>query len=551
MKKFISTAVAALLAVSGLATCVGCKVKDNVVDDAKTINVRLYKAGYGEKFIYEFKDKFEAAYASEGYKFNVLTPQLTHAGTPMLNEMYEGYENKKIDLYITGAITPNMVSETGTHSKELCEDLEQLVFNQPAINYDLSETAETINQRVSSDIKPFMVADNGKTYGFAWVQSTAGLVVNYKKLTDFGITETPRTTNELFAMFDTILEKGAATKTYPVTYNLSRAQGGASTYQDCAFEIWYAQYDIQKYKEFSRMQTENADGSWTDMAEPWKVFQDENWRDVWEAGFKFMDEKYSPPGSGDTTMKLDQTQEFVTKAVGTNNAVFMLNGDWFLNEVSLSGVKEEQLQQLRFINTPVISALGVKLFGEGTKYELLDAECDTLLSYICKLVDEQKSIDEIVAAVKADKNIDLDAADAQAVATARGVTYARGIEHQAFIPKGCTKKEIAALALRMMASDDYANTFMSVSNGLSPYSMKISATSKYEFVNQAKAIATTPHFRAVNGRIQGLRLKVMKTDYLCPGEANLAYTLYAGGDANTFYQKNITAAQKLWNEYNG
>ncbi len=551
MKKFISTAVAALLAVSGLATCVGCKVKDNVIDDAKTINVRLYKAGYGEKFIYEFKDKFEAAYASEGYKFNVLTPQYTHAGTPMLNEMYEGYENKKIDLYITGAITPNMVSETGTHSKELCEDLEQLVFNQKAINYDLSETSETINERVSSDIKPFMVADNGKTYGFTWVQSTAGLVVNYKKLTACGITEIPRTTNELFAAFDTILEKGAATKTYPVTYNLSKAQGGAAGYQECAFEIWYAQYDIQKYKEFSRMQTQNADGSWTDMEEAWKVFEDENWIDVWEDSFKFMDEKYSPPGSGDTTMKLDQTQEFITKAMGTNNAVFMLNGDWFLNEISLSGVKEEQLQQLRFMNTPVISALGVKLFGESTKYGLSDAECDTLLSYICKLVDEQKSIDEIVATVKADKSIDLDTADAQAIATARGVTYARGIEHQAFIPKGCTKKEIAALALRMMASDDYANTFMSVSNGLSPYSMDITATSSYEFVNQAKAVATNPHFRAVNGRVQGLRLKVMKTDYLCPGESNLAYTLYSGGDASTFYQKNITAAQKLWNEYNG
>ena len=549
MKKILSTALASMLVVGSVAACVGCTVKDNIDTSETTINVRLYKAGFGEKFIYEFKDKFEAAYAEEGYKFNVLTPQYTHAGTPMINEMYEGYEAKQIDLYITGAITPNMVSETGMHNKELCEDLEQLVFNQTAINYDRSESSNVINDRISADLKPFSVADNGKTYGFTWMQTTAGLVVNTKKLSTYGVTELPRTTNELFAVFDKILETSETTKTYPVTYNLSKAQGGASGYQECAFETWLAQYDIQTYNEFFRMQTQGEDGTWTDMEEPWKVYENENWIDVLKASYQFMDSKYAAKGSGDTTMKLDQTQELIMKNTGSNNAVFMLNGDWFLNEVSLSGSSAQKLHEIEFMNVPVISALGVKYFGESTKYALSEAECDTLLSYICKLVDENKTIDEIVATVKSEKNIDLDAADAQAIATARGVTYSRGIEHQAFIPKGCAKKEIAALALRMMASDDYAETFLNASNGLSPYAMEIKATSPYKFVNQAKAVATNIHFRGINGRINGLRPKVMQSDYLFPGVPNPALELYNGGDAVKFYEKNLEAAKKLWEEY--
>jgi len=560
MKKLLSIAMATLMAFGGLLTGVGCKVKDNIVSDDKTINVRLYKAGFGERFLYEFKDKFEAAYAEEGYKFNILTPQYTHAGTPMIDEMYEGYEKKKIDLYITGAIIPNQVSSKGIYKKELCENLEDLVFTKTAINYDLTESSNTINQRLSSDLKPFTMADSGETYGFTWAQTSAGLVVNTKKLAAYGVTELPRTTNEMFAIFDLILEKEAEkpTKTHPVTYNLSIAQGGASTYQECALETWMAQYDVDTFNEFFRMQTKGEDGTWMNMEEPWKVFENENWKPVLETSYHFMDEKYSADGSGDTTMKLDQTQKLIMDdANGQNNAIFMLNGDWFLNEVGLTGSNKTRLHNIEFINVPVISALGVKLFGTSTKYGLSDAQCDEVLSLICKLVDENKLLSEIISTVEAEKGVALDEADAQAVVDARGVTYARGIEHLAFIPKGCAKKDIAALALRMMASDDYAETFLEYANGLSPYATNIQKTSEYKFVNQAKAIAMNVHFRGINGRVQEFRNKVMGGEVLFPGERNLALTLYTRPASETYaeaaeklYNESINKAKKAWDEYN-
>ena len=163
MKKPISIMLAAMFACGFVAAGAGCQTKDDVVDNAQTINVRLYKAGYGDAFIYELKQKFEAAYADEGYKMNVLTPTYGSAGTAMIQEMSRGYENTKIDLYITGAINPNQVSPLGEYG-EVCEDLRELVYNQTAIAYDGTEEA-TVAEKLMDEFEPFMVADNGKMYG--------------------------------------------------------------------------------------------------------------------------------------------------------------------------------------------------------------------------------------------------------------------------------------------------------------------------------------------------------------------------------------------------
>ena len=557
MKKPISIMLAAMFACGFVAAGAGCQTKDDVVDNAQTINVRLYKAGYGDAFIYELKQKFEAAYADEGYKMNVLTPTYGSAGTAMIQEMSRGYENTKIDLYITGAINPNQVSPLGEYG-EVCEDLRELVYNQTAIAYDGTEEA-TVAEKLMDDFEPFMVADNGKMYGFNWVQSTAGMVVNTTKLAAYGVTELPRTTNELFEIFDIIyngidgvIEGSDVTKTYPVTYNLQKGSGGAAGYNDCALQSWLAQYDPEAFKEFVRMEKQ-VDGEFVGLDEAYKVFENPDLQDILEAGYQLMDMKYSAFGS--STQTLDQAQGLIMKdAKKQNNAIFMLNGDWFLNEVKANYASK--LHDIEFMNVPVISALGVKLFGADTKYALTDEACDELLSYMCKLVDENKTVEEIIASVKTEKGIDLDEADAQAVATARGVVYARGIEHQAFITKGCTKKEIAALVLRMMASDDFAETFMDKANGVSPYSQNIQTKSPYKFINQTKDLAANVHFRAASARYQGLRAKVLKSDYMFPAIDNLALTLYTRASSKSYadaakelYDSSLAKAKTAWDEY--
>jgi ABC-type glycerol-3-phosphate transport system substrate-binding protein len=294
-------------------------------------------------------------------------------------------------------------------------------------------------------------------------------------------------------------------------------------------------------------------GVWTDMEDAYKVFENENLKDVLEAYYQLMDMEYAAFGSA--THTLDQAQGLIMKdANKQNNAIFMLNGDWFLNEVKAN--YSRNLDNVTFMNMPVISALGVKLFGEGTAYNLPEAECDELLSYACKLVDENKTIEEIITLVQTEKGITLTQEDAQAVATARGVGAARGIEHLAFITKGSTKKDIAGLVLRMMASDDFAETFMKLANASSPYTKTVKATSPYKFVNAAQAIVSNRHYRAVNFHIEGLRFKVIKSVAYLPGISNVALHLYnkapneSYADAAETLYKNINATVlAAWNEY--
>ena len=62
MKKAISLFLS-LATVLGTVSFGACTTttggNNNISSDDKTINVRLYKAGYGDTFLYEFKEKFE------------------------------------------------------------------------------------------------------------------------------------------------------------------------------------------------------------------------------------------------------------------------------------------------------------------------------------------------------------------------------------------------------------------------------------------------------------------------------------------------------------
>ena len=551
MKKAISLLLS-LATVFGMSTLGACATttggNNNVVVDDKTINVRLYKAGYGDTFLYKFKEKFEEVYAAEGYKMNILNPTYDSMGPLMVQEMARGYDNTNIDLYITAGIKPNMVSDLGEYG-EVAEDLTETVYNKSVIGYDKAEAAGTIKGMVEDTyLMPYVTADNGKMYGFCWAQASAGMVVNTKKLATYGYTELPRTTKEMFSMFDKIYETSSTTKTYPITYNLSNLTGGASNYQDTAFHTWLAQFGVEEFNEFATMQTKNG-STRVDLEDGTEVFKNENIKTCLKAFAQLMDFKYAAYGSA--TQDLDQAQGLIMKSSAKgNNAVFMPNGDWFLNEIKAN---YSNLDDIDFMNFPVISDIGVKYFGANTKYALSDDKCDELLSYICKLVDENKTISEMKSAVLAEKQIELDDSDIQAIASIRGLTYSRGADMVAYVTKGSTKKNICSLVLRMMASEDYAKTFVEHSNVSTPYA-KVRSQSNYKFVQSTNALTSNNYYDAVTFLVGGLRYDVMKTFDSFPEIDNLPLTAHNNvksydAFAESIYNDGITKITALWTEY--
>lgn len=76
------------------------------------------------------------------------------------------------------------------------------------------------------------------------------------------------------------------------------------------------------------------------------------------------------------------------------------------------------------------------------------------------------------------------------------------------ITKGSTKKDIAALFLRMIASEDAAETIKRKANATSGYSTVADTDSQYKFIRQASAVLTNIHACTVGSKSFGYRKKL-------------------------------------------
>lgn len=491
-KKVAALLLGATLALSSLTACGGMG-GGKVSSEATEIVVKCRRAGFGTDWLYELKSRFEAAYSAQGYKVKILEPDNSIKDDTVIKEMALGYNNVGVDLYITSGAMPDKVGALGDYGI-LVEDLGELVYDKPAIAYDGTEEEKLVSEKVSQDTLDYMTDSNGIRYAYCWAQTSGGLVVNTRKLAQYDL-EIPKTTNEMFDCFDKIycgtngIKGSIYSGTYPITY-ISGSNGYALVF----LYTLLAQYDIDFFNKYWSFQTTDESGAVTNLsdAECQALYDDPTLLHMMEIAYRAFDMKISAPGSLSQTV--DQAQAKVMGDI--DGAVFMFNGDWMLNEVKLN--YRNRLNDIDFCNFPVLSAVGTKVFGEGTAYGFDDAKCEELLSYIIGLVDENKELDEIIAAVKANKGVDIAEADAREVARARGVTYSRGVEHVAYITKDSAKKDIAALFLRMMASDDYGETFNRTANGTSPYAAQENTTSEYEFVRNASKLPANKYFSLVS-----------------------------------------------------
>ncbi len=495
-KKNAALILAIALSASALPSLGACGKKEKTINNEQTVNIKVYQAGYGVNWLYELETKFEEAFADEGYQVNILEPSPDYSHGVIVNEMYQGYENTGVDLYIT-AMDVNMIGANGTYSQVLAEDIRELVWNQPAIKYDGTEEEKKVSEKVSPDVEAFMCDGTGTMYGFNWVQSAAGLAVNTKKLAKYyenGEYELPRTTDELFEVVDRIylgangVPSSATSGTKPVTYF-----SGQNGYQVCMLMTWLKQYDVDFYDQFWSME---KDGQKM-IENGYEVYNHPAVEDMLVNAYRFIDQTIAAKGSATQTM--DQAQAKIMK--NKDGAVFYAVGDWFLNEVKLN--YRDYLNDVEFMAFPVTSALGRKLFGAGTSYNFDDEKADNLLSAIIKLVDENKSIEEIAAGVASFGTIATE--DLQEVAKARGVFYSRGTEHCAVITKNAVGKEVAAKFLRMMASDDFAEVFSEHANATTPYTDKANETTKYKFVKQSSQISTNLYKSLISHKAVGFR----------------------------------------------
>lgn len=473
-KKIISSALSVCL-LATTAISVGCGPTETI-QDGKTVNVAMANAGYGKAWIMELKEKFEAIYAEEGYKINITTPREDLVNETALSEMRMDYADTGIDLYFTaGVYVPDVLDETfGACVQDLND-----VYNEPAIRFDGTEEEVLIKDK-AKDIDKYVMS-GGNYYNYYWFATPCGLVANSKVLSKYGIEKMPNTTDEMFEIYDAIyfgdasknLKPSLKSNVYPVVWAGENAYG--YTFQS----LYTHMAQMLGNEEWEKLFTLDYLLEGDNLATGYTMLDSLDFNEVLEVFAQQFDISYSVPGSQ------TQRHDMANSKIVTGSAAFMNNGEYFFNEVksNFSGY----LNDVRFIRTPVISALAEKLNLGGAS---VSAETrDDILSYMIDLIDAGDSLADIQSKTQTQFSITLTAEQVGRVHEARKIQF-RSLQADTYIAKDSPVGDIAKLFLRMLASDDAASLMAKYGMG-SCYADAELPGNQYQFLKDAHEMIRT------------------------------------------------------------
>ncbi len=444
-----------------LFSMAACGKKGGNADGETTLNIRVYKAGWGDEYVKAWIEAFEQMYEKEGYKINVVSADSNLHGQAVTSEMLL-CEDNEIDLYITASVGATVLANLSQDNNVgmIAADLTD-VYNSKPIKADGTEEDQTVLEKMKKGHDAYHMYQGedenyqGKYYTFGYQATPTGLIVNEEVLSSYGLTM-PKTTDELLHCYDVIEAKSKESGVHPTSW----AGYNGYTYWYMLEDVWVAQYDgIDTYRDFLAMGTpENPEDGW-------KVYESEGWRKSLDVLAKCLNLDYAPEKT--ISMDLMEAQHNLL----SGKAVFAPNGAWLQNEMAANYL--EEAKKVKMIKAPVISALGQKI-------GLAD---DATLSQIVGLVDEGKSVDEIVGAVAG-----VTSEQVQQIVTARGLYYDWGTESQCIINSYSTKVDIAKLFLRFIASDDAAQMLYEKSSSCSVYATADSIKFKEDDSNFVKSV---------------------------------------------------------------
>lgn len=486
-KRIASICMAAALSAAMVTSVTACSTPEELVKDGKTVNVKVYSAGYGTRYIYEMEKKFEAAYAEEGYKLNIFTPQAGFNGEKFLQDIATG---AGADLYIGSQVTEDLLQQYPNSVYDITDS----VANKKPIGFNGEEVGDkTIAQILDENTYGYtaLQKSDGTYYAMPWTAGMRGLLVNTKVLGDYNL-ETPKTSKEFFDCYETIMATADDTGVFPIT-NFA----GETEYPMSFVNCWLAQY--QGYDWYQQLFSfENSDGSAMTKTQVLDLIDGADGLEIMlENMFHALDPNCATFGSQTQNVEAAQAKLMM------NKCAFMMNGDWFISE-TYSNYEDAQRANIEFLPVPVISELGVKVFGAGTAYNKSETVCETILRAIVDEVDLNKSVAEIKAVIDQEFTMDVATSDIQVIAEARGYTNIENAESGMYINQGSEVKDIASLFVRMCCSQEGGKLIAENTYSSNPFAMEYE-TSRYKSVNQARALLTNQYFQGIRHNVTGHR----------------------------------------------
>ncbi|MCL2751915.1 MAG: ABC transporter substrate-binding protein [Firmicutes bacterium] len=494
-KKLALAAVSAVmfLTVFSAAGCNGPKI----VDDPLVLNVKLYKAGYGDNHYRMMFKAFEQTYKSEGYKVNIVESNSTILFHDVSNELALGNKNG-VDMYFTGNLSAySLVVYSLEQNFQLVEELSDVINAYPIKSNGEAETQKTVLQKCDPFIRTHLQYNGsepeyaGKYLMMPIHSSPNSFVVNTAALAKFSL-PIPVTTDELLHGVNVIAGSlSTANKTYPVAW----AGNNALNYWWAAEDQWAAQYDgYENYVQWTSME------GFADPRDAKSVYDRQGFLHSLTVMDTLLNLDYAPPGT--VNMMHGNAQHYLM----TGQAAYMVNGSWLQNEMISN--YSQYINDIQMIPAPIISALGVKLELDGNG-GADKVKTDQILSSVVKQIDAGADNAAIKAKISTDFSVTLSDDQIDGVRDARNIYYNRGISDQALVNNYSKKKDIAKLLLRYMASDDSSLLFQTYANAISAYmpNTPLSNDGLSPFMVSVKKLVNSPDSVGINRSYPGESLR--------------------------------------------
>ena len=440
-KKILSLALVAIMTLSLFAGC-GNKKEFNADGTAKvqskTAIVAYNSVGYGHEWLEVLANEFNQMYAEEGYKIELKISMANENNAAL--EIGKGGNKNDVDLYLDAYNLESVLdasNKTMRGQGSVLMDLTETVWNKPAIGKDKQEESKTIAERfLLDDTNLYYDGVQEEFKGGLYVVPTGmelwstGIVVNPTVIEKYGYSaeNLPRTTDEFNALCAKIAADSGSTGVYAYSWPGNNASG----YLTYLFFEYFAQYSgAEAFLNFS-MTRPTTDATLDQIiSDGWKVYEDKGILEGFKAMEPIMKPEYSPKGSAAMTHMEAQHQLL------TGKAAFMVVGDWLYYQ--MMGEYQKEAAQCLMMNTPVLSVIG--------------KECgitDAQLSEAVKMVDEDKTNEEIIAAIPG-----LNEAGAARIREARNI-YCGGevnLRSGMAIPTYADGSAVATLFARFLLSD--------------------------------------------------------------------------------------------------
>lgn len=367
-------------------------------------------------------------------------------GTEFLDAMCKAFNEKQSDWYVYYNATASSEAVKATYPMSDVDTIDLYMATTVADDSEMAALDDVLDSTADGDVKTIRekfdpshleseVAEDGHYYSLTWGGGSLAIVYNKELFEKAGITETPRTTDELAVVCDTLLENG----TTPLTHYMDDA---GNTYWSYMADVWQAQYDGFDYytNTFLACKDEAGNSPSKDVL----TKQDGRYQ-VLKAMEKIITPEYVLAGSNSQDHIKMQTL-FLQKDIG-----MMVNGSWVTNEMESVG----SMDKCGVMKTPVISSITDKL--ETVKG-------DTLLRKVISAIDAVVDGSADISEYQSGEGYMVDgkaisAADWDTIKEARGMVAVNYPQQTLFIPSYSDAVDGAKEFLKFFYSDEGQKIF--------------------------------------------------------------------------------------------